>query len=161
MPEERPSGSQVVQATRTDEPAAVPKTVTAKPVATAVPAPVKQNDEATRAQAAEEARRRALFAADEALAQGRLTSPPDANALALYNRVLALDPGSQEARNGLQSVREGLINRAMAQLAGNALEDARRSLQAAADAGADPMLVANLQSEVAYRLQQTEASSGP
>ena len=97
------------------------------------------------------ARRRALFAADQALAQGRLTTPPDANAYALYNRVLALDPESPEARNGLKSVREKLINRALAELAGNALDDARRSLETAAEVGADPLLVANLRDEVDYR----------
>jgi hypothetical protein len=81
-------------------------------------------------------------------------SPPDANAYTLYNRVLALDPESAEAKRGLQSVRAGLINNTLASLAGNALDDARRSLKAAADAGADPMLVANLQGEIEYRQGQ-------
>ncbi len=94
---------------------------------------------------------RALFAADQALAQGRLVSPPEANAFALYTRVLTLDPTSDEARAGLLSVRRGLINRALAQLASGALADARLSLNAAADAGADASLISNLRNEVEYR----------
>jgi hypothetical protein len=121
-----------------------------RPSASAVAAQQRRNTETTRARNAELALN-ALSSADLALAQGRLTTPPEANAYTLYNRVLALDPGSSEARRGLQSVRQGLINRALAQLAGGALDDARRSLQTAADAGADPMLVANLRSEVDYR----------
>ncbi len=119
--------------------------------------PPPPKDAASEARASELARQRALFAADQALAQGRLTTPPDANAYALYNRVLTLDPESPEARNGLKSVREKLINRALAELAGNALDDARRSLEAAAGVGADPSLVANLQDEVAYRQQLINA----
>jgi hypothetical protein len=124
---------------------------------TSSPAPVvasQENTTARREAAAQQARVRALFAADQALAQGRLMSPPEANAFALYNRVLALDPESPEAKRGLQSVRARLINNTLASLAGNALEDARRSLKAAADAGADPMLVANLQGEIEYRQGQ-------
>jgi hypothetical protein len=100
---------------------------------------------------AEMARDRDLRAADLAFAQGHLTTPPDASAYLLYSRVLEVDPGSTEAARGLQSVRQGLINRAMAQIAGNTLDDARRSLQAAEEAGANPMLVADLLAEVDYR----------
>jgi hypothetical protein len=77
--------------------------------------------------------------------------PPETSAYALYSRVLALDPGSSQATNGLQQVRQGLINRALAQLAANALDDARVSLQDATDAGADASLVGQLRDEVAYR----------
>ena len=100
---------------------------------------------------------RTLFAADQALAQGRLTTPAEANAYTLYNRVLAVNPESVEARTGLKSVRQGLINRALAQLASGALEDARMSLQAATDVGADPSLVAHLRDEVNYRQQVVNA----
>jgi hypothetical protein len=93
----------------------------------------------------------ALASADIALVEGRLTTPPGSNAYTLYQRALRLDPSSAEAKRGIESVRQGLINRALAQLAGGALEDARRTLQSAADAGADPMLVSNLRSEVDYR----------
>jgi hypothetical protein len=70
---------------------------------------------------------------------------------ALRIRVLTQDPGSPEATSGLQSVREELINRALAQLAGGELDDARRTLQSAADAGVDLELIADLRNEVDSR----------
>jgi hypothetical protein len=109
--------------------------------------------------AAELVLRRDLLAADLALAQGRLMTPPETSAYTLYNRVLAVDPGSPEATSGLQSVRQGLINRALAQLAGDDLDDARRTLQSAADAGADPRLIADLRDEVDYRQGLIDAQS--
>ena len=109
--------------------------------------------------AAELALRRDLLAADLALAQGRLTTPPEASAYTLYNRVLAADPGSPEATSGLQSVRQALINRALAELAGNDLDGARRTLQAAADAGANPLLITDLRGEVDYRQRLIDARS--
>jgi hypothetical protein len=102
---------------------------------------------------------RVLFSADQALEQGRLIAPAEANAYTLYSRVLELNPESAEGRKGLQSVRQGLINRAMAQLASGALEDARASLQSAVEAGADPMLVGNLRDEVDYRQQRIDAQA--
>jgi hypothetical protein len=152
IPAERRSAPQVAKTTVADEAMVASKALATAPGGN----PVKSRQAkgaATPTQATVLARRRALFAADQALAQGRLTTPPDANAYALYNRVLALDPESQEARSGLKSVREKLINRALAELAGNALDDARKSLQTAAEVGADPLLVANLRDEVDYRQQ--------
>ena len=154
---ERPSVSVVAQTTVVGEPVSAAKTTNASKVDTGAMRAPPQSVAPTRTQASEVARRRALSAADRALEQGRLTTPPEANAYTLYNRVLALDPESQEARNGLKSVREKLINRALAELAGNALDDARRSLESAAEIGADPSLVANLQNEVAYRQQLINA----
>jgi hypothetical protein len=101
--------------------------------------------------ATELALQRDLQAADLALAQGRLTTPPESSAATLYNRVLAEDPKSPEATRGLQSVRQALINRALAALAAGRLDDAQRTLEAAAEVGADPGLVADLSAEVAFR----------
>jgi hypothetical protein len=101
--------------------------------------------------ATELALQRDLQAADLALAQGRLTTPPESSAATLYNRVLAEDPRSPEATRGLQSVRQALINRALAALAAGRLDDAQRTLEAAAEVGADPGLVADLSAEVAFR----------
>jgi len=154
-PVERPSTSKSAQVAGGKKAAApVPKTTSTKPDATVT---ARRDSGAAQTQDLALARRRALSAADQALADGRLTSPPDASAYVLYNRVLALDPASPEARRGLQSVREKLINRAMAELAGNALDDARRSLQVAADVGADPALVTNLRTEVDYRQRLIDA----
>lgn len=127
---------------------------------TAVVAKAEDVSERPQAQTSEQARRRALRAADVALEQGRLTTPPEANAYTLYNRVLDLDPKSPEARSGLQSVRQALINRALAQLASDALDDARKTLQAAADTGANPLLVGDLLREVDYRQQLIDAQEG-
>ncbi len=103
---------------------------------------------------------RDLHAAHLALTQGQLTAPPEHNASALYKQVLALDPYSAEAKSGLQSVRQALINRALAQLAGGALIDAGSTLQDAEDAGANPELVADLRNEIDYRQRLVDARAG-
>ena len=98
-------------------------------------------------------RRRDLAAADLALSAGRLTTPRESSALVLYNRVLVNHPESAAAERGLQSVSQGLINRALAQLASGALADARQSLSDAVAAGADAGLVDDLRNEIDYRQQ--------
>jgi hypothetical protein len=120
-------------------------------------AELEETAAASEAVVRELSRQRDLLAADLALAQGRLTFPPEENALALYTRVLSEDPGSPEAMSGLQAVRRELVNRALAQLASNDLDGSRQTLQAAADAGVDPQLVANLRDEVDYRQEQMDA----
>jgi hypothetical protein len=113
-----------------------------------------------RALAAELARRRDLLAADLALAQGRLVTPPESSAYTLYSRVLAQDPGSDRASRGLQAIRQGLINQVLAQLAGGDLDAARMSLQAAERVGANPQLVTDLGGEVDYRQRLIDAQAG-
>ena len=103
------------------------------------------------------AQRLDLLDADLALRQGRLTAPPEASAYTLYSRVLARDPDSMQATRGLQAVRQELINRTLAQLAGNRLDQARESLQAAADVGASPQLIADLRAEIALRQRRIDA----
>lgn len=114
---------------------------------------------AAQSQADALAQRRDLAAARLARRQGRLMAPEENSAYALYSRVLERDPDSVEARTGLQAVRQGLINQALAQLAGNALNEARATLQAAASAGANPMLVADLLGEVNARQRVVEAQN--
>jgi hypothetical protein len=109
----------------------------------------------------QQSRQRLLLAADVALAQGRLTSPPESNAYTFYQRILELDPGSPEATAGLNAVRQALVNRTLAQLAANALDDARASLAAAAQAGVNPQLVADLSGEVENRQRQSDARASP
>ncbi len=120
-----------------------------------VVAELEETGRAVRALAAELELRRDRIAADLALAQGRLATPAHASAYTLYSRVLAQNPGSAEARIGLESVRQQLINRALAELARGALEDADRSLRAAADAGAPAELIAGLRSELDYQQRLT------
>lgn len=162
-PVERRSISQVARTAGAAESAANPETIPSKPASKPDPAVVAELEAvgvAAKAMAEELALRRDLHAAHLALLQGRLTTPPEASAYTLYNRVLAQDPGSPEALTGLQSVRQGLINRALAQLAGSELNDARRSLRAAADAGANPLLVADLRDEVDHRQRLMDARAG-
>lgn len=178
-PVERRSVPRVSQNADTAEPvetaaALAPEEIT-RPAETAPPGPdpalLAELDETAlilEATSTELGRRRDLQAANLALAEGRLTMPPDSNAYRLYNRVLAVDPGSPEAMEGLQAVRQALINRALAQLAGDELEAARRTLQSAADTGADADLVTNLLAEVDYReslvggqARRSEASGDP
>ncbi len=115
---------------------------------------------AQRARAAEQTRAGLLRAGDVALAQGRLMTPTETSAYTFYKKVLALDPKSAEALGGLKSVRQGLINRALADLAMNELDGARSSLQAAANAGVNPALVADLRGEVEYRQRLSDARDG-
>jgi hypothetical protein len=126
----------------------------------AVVAELEEIGESARALAEEMDRRRDLRAADLALAQGRLTTPPEVNAFALYTGVLERDPGSAEASRGLQTVRQALVNRALAQLADDALADARRTLMAAAEAGVNPKLIADLRTEVDYRQRLIDGRVG-
>ncbi len=104
--------------------------------------------------------RRILLSADRALAQGRLVEPPESNAYELYSRVVALDPDIEEATAGLQAVRQGLINRALSQLATGNLQSAEQSLVAAAQTGANPIMVADLRNEVEYQIRIADAELG-
>jgi TonB family protein len=104
--------------------------------------------------------RRDLAAADLALAEGRLLLAGEESAHALYTDVLARDPASSRAIQGLQSVRQELVNRTLALLVGDDLDEARRALRTATDAGVDPQLVADLESEIRYRQRLTDARAG-
>ena len=158
-PVERRSIPEGAQTAGAAEALADPARVDSQPDATLV-AELEEIGLSAQALAAELTLRRDLLAAELAFAQGRLTTPPEASAYTLYNRVLALDPGSPQAMSGLQSVRQELINRVLAQLAGDDLDDARRTLQAAADAGANPQLIADLRGEVDYRQRLIDAEAG-
>lgn len=122
-------------------------------VARRAPAPVRESS-------AQLARERDLLAAELALVKGRLVTPRETSAFALFSRVLQRYPDSAEAQLGLQAVREKLINRTFAQLAEGAWIDAAATLEAAAEAGADPQLVMDLRNEVDYRLKLAEAEAG-
>lgn len=71
-----------------------------------------------------------LAAADAALAEGRLAGDPNA-ALELFQQVLAAEPDSERARDGLKAVGRALLGRAEAAIAGGQLEAARADFEAA------------------------------
>ncbi len=103
---------------------------------------------------------RDLLAAELALAQGRLTQPPEDNAYSLYKKLVASNPESSDARRGFQALGAALVNRAFAELAAKRWGDARATLAAAAEAGASPNLVADLSGEVAYQQRLADAEAG-
>jgi hypothetical protein len=103
---------------------------------------------------------RDLLAADEALAEGRLISPEDTSALALYSRVLSYDPESQGALKGIASVRQQLINRAFAELAAGEWDLVPATLDAAEKAGATGGIVADLRGEASYQMRLARAQAG-
>ena len=113
-----------------------------------------------RAQAALVMYERDLLAAKLALAQGRLTQPPEDNAHTLYKQLVAANPDSSEAKSGFRAVGEALVNRAFAELAAKRWNDARTTLAAAAEAGVSPNLTADLSSEVAYQQRLADAEAG-
>jgi len=137
-----------------------PSNITADPADPALLAELEGTANTLRAQIAEVAGRRDLLAADLALKQGRLTTPAEPNAYDLYSAVLAQNPDSTAARKGITAIQGALINRAFAQLAGNELDAARGTLDAASDAGANPGLIADLSGEVDYRQRLRDARAG-
>jgi TonB family protein len=129
-------------------------------VGPSVAAELESNGARLRELAAAALLRRDLAAANLALTQGRLVLPAEDSAYVLYMRVLTQDPQSQEAIRGLQSIRQALVNRTLALLATDALDDARRSLQTATEVGVDRQLVADLRFEVDYRQRLIDARAG-
>ena len=120
----------------------------------------KSRREQERAQTARVMYERDLLAAELALAQGRLTQPPQDNAHTLFKQLVASNPESTEARRGFQAVGAALVNRAFAELAAKRWSDARATLEAAAEAGASASLTDDLSSEVAYQQRLADAEAG-
>lgn len=76
---------------------------------------------------------RLLDAAGFALTQGRITSPPDRNALALYRSVLEMDSGNLRAQAGLRKVADALVTKAEQMLSARNLEEAEAAVALARD----------------------------
>ena len=154
QPSERPATPTPAPAVGAAEPGSQAETIDRQ----VEPAVVSEAEEAAATSwSIEMAQRLDLHDADLALTQGRLTFPPEASAYTLYSRVLARDPDSIEARRGIQAIRQQLINRTLAQLAGNLLAEARESLQDAEDVGANPQLIADLRAEIGLRQRRIDA----
>ncbi len=101
-----------------------------------------------------------LLAAAQALQADRLIAPDEPNAFALYSKVLEQQPGSEAALGGLKLVRNALIERARTILKSEDMQATDRYLDAAALAGVDAAIVADLRDEVAYRRRLINAQSG-
>jgi len=91
--------------------------------------------EAEKAQRAREQKQKIetlLASASTAMDEGRLRTPPGANALALYRTVLTLDPANARARNGIARITQVYLDEARDALAQNQLGRTARELEAAA-----------------------------
>jgi periplasmic protein TonB len=100
-----------------------------------------------------------LQQAAAALAANRLTEPSGNNALELYLRELALDPGSSAARAGLAETRERLYARAQVALLEERLDPAAAAIETARKAGVESGRIALLTTELAKARDEAEGAA--
>ncbi|HEY0938834.1 MAG TPA: TonB family protein [Steroidobacter sp.] len=101
-----------------------------------------------------------LALAKEAFSQNKLIEPPGESALDLYRSALALDPNSQDAKDGIRSVVDKILERAEAALLAERLEEAIRTIETARDIDSSHPRLAFLDAQVTRereRLQLTQA----
>ncbi|MBM0103960.1 TonB family protein [Steroidobacter sp. S1-65] len=101
-----------------------------------------------------------LALAKEAFNQNKFLEPQGESALDLYRSALALDPNSQEAKDGIRSVVEKILERAEAALLAERLEEAIRTIETARDIDSTHPRLAFLDTQVARereRLQLNQA----
>lgn len=101
-----------------------------------------------------------LEAASKALEAGRLTLPDEPNALALFSKVLELDPGSQAAAQGKRLVIQALIERAWSQTRAGRFTEAEQTLADARSAGAESFALVEAEDEIAYQRALHDARRG-
>ena len=97
-----------------------------------------------------------LQQAQAALAAGHLSGADPAGARELFQTVIALDPDSARARAGLSQVAEALLEQARTASAEGRVEDARRDLQRARDAGAAALDVEAIETTIRGRLDRDD-----
>ncbi len=88
------------------------------------------------------------------LAALRLTTPRGSNAVEKYEAVLALDPGNDAARQGLNAVSDRYVDLATTALARGQLAAARRYLELAQSIAPDNAKAQSLHRELELRQQQ-------
>jgi serine/threonine protein kinase/tetratricopeptide (TPR) repeat protein len=93
-----------------------------------------------------------------ALNAGRILEPPGLNALALYEQVLALDPGNEAATRALGDVVNRLASLASEALASNDLERAQSLIDQAERLEPDSPLLAAVRAHLG-RLREEQASA--
>ena len=101
-----------------------------------------------------------LLAASEALQADRLMPPATPNAYDLFSAVLARDPKSDAAQQGINLVRNALLDRAETLVAAGSLDQADGVLLQAKLVGADAGRVAAVQQELAYQTRLSDARVG-
>jgi len=98
-----------------------------------------------------------LANASQALAAGNLVQPDGANAADLYQQVLALDSGNEQALQGLANVHQALLERAATLAEEMNFEAAEDTLSAAAEIHQAPEAVAEARQTIAAFRRQTIA----
>ena len=101
-----------------------------------------------------------LLAASQALQADQLVPPATPNAFDLFNAVLTREPKSAAALQGLQLVRDILVDRAGALIAAGSFEQGGALLLQAKVAGADAARLTELQRELTYQTRLKDAREG-
>lgn len=101
-----------------------------------------------------------LLAASQALQAEQLMPPATPNAFDLFNAVLAREPKSAAALQGLQLVRDVLVDRAGALIAAGLFEQADPLLLQAKAAGVDSTRLTELGRELSYQTRLKDAREG-
>lgn len=99
-----------------------------------------------------------LALARDAFNQGKFIEPQGESALDLYRSALALDPNSQEAKNGIRSVAEKILERAEAALLAERLEEAIRTIETARDIDSTHPRLSFLDTQVARERERLKLS---
>jgi TonB family protein len=99
-----------------------------------------------------------LALAKEAFNQNKFIEPQGESALDLYRSALALDPNSQDAKDGIRSVVDKILERAEAALLAERLEEAIRTIETARDIDSTHPRLAFLDTQVARERERLKLS---
>ncbi|MDY6948673.1 MAG: TonB family protein [Pseudomonadota bacterium] len=99
-----------------------------------------------------------LALARDAFNQGKFIEPQGESALDLYRSALALEPNSQEAKDGIRSVVDKILERAETALTAERLEEAIRTIETARDIDSSHPRLAFLDTQVARERERLKLS---
>jgi protein TonB len=99
-----------------------------------------------------------LALAKDAFDQGKYLEPVGESALDLYRSALSLDPNSEDAKAGIRSVVDKILEKAEASLVAEHLEDAIRNIETARDIDATHPRLAFLDTQVARERERLKLS---
>jgi TonB family protein len=100
-----------------------------------------------------------LTLAKDAFNQGKFIEPQGESALDLYRSALALDPNSVDAKDGIRSVAEKILERAEAALLAERLEEAIRTIETARDIDSTHPRLSFLDTQVARERERLKLST--